>query len=141
LRFRRKQVDPGAAAIPEITDDGNGRRSPGQRGLTVVGSHTRIRGILKGSGPLLVQGRLEGEVELDGSLIVPVGGSVDAEVEARTLELSGRASGSLKVSEHVHIGSTGSFEGDMATPVLETCSGSLLSGRAVITRSQRGTDH
>jgi len=135
LKFLRKSGNPGSTAIPEATDDGSTRRTWGQPGLTVVGSHTRIRGILKGSGPLLIQGSLEGEIELEGSLIVPAGGLVDAEAAVRTLELSGRASGSMKVSEHARIGSTGRFEGSMSTPVIETSPGSVLSGRAAITRS------
>lgn len=135
MRFRRQSGDAGSTAIPAASDDGRTRRAWGEPGLTVVGSHTRIRGTLKGSGPLLIQGSLEGEIDLEGSLIVPSGGRVDAEAEVRTLDLSGRASGSMKVSEHARIGSTGSFEGNMATPVIETRPGSMLSGRAVITRS------
>ena len=133
MRFRKKTGNGDAIGIPAASDDGRARRALGQPGLTVVGAHTRIRGILKGSGPLLIQGSLEGEIDLEGSLIVPDGGRVDAEAEVTTLELSGRASGSMKVAEHVRIGSTGSFEGSMATPVIETLPGSVLSGRAVIT--------
>jgi cytoskeletal protein CcmA (bactofilin family) len=134
LIFGKKTGNEGTAGIPEAADDGRPRRTWGQSGLTVVGSHTRIRGILKGRGPLLIQGSLEGEIDLEGSLIVPDGGRVDAEADVQTLELSGHACGSMKVAEHVRIGSTGSFEGSMATPVIETLPGSVLSGRAIITR-------
>lgn len=132
--FGKKTGNEGTTGIPESADDGRPRRTWGQPGLTVVGSHTRIRGILKGRGPLLIQGSLEGEIDLEGSLIVPDGGRVDADAEVRTLELSGHACGSMKVAEHARIGSTGSFEGSMATPVIETLPGSVLSGRAIITR-------
>jgi cytoskeletal protein CcmA (bactofilin family) len=139
LRFRKKPASSEATGIPEATDDGSTRRTWGEPGLTVVGSHTRIRGTLKGSGPLLIQGSIEGEIDLEGSLIVPAGGRVDAEAEVQSLELSGRASGSMRVSDRVHISSTGMFEGKMATPVIETRPGSVLRGRAVITRLARDT--
>ena len=137
MRFRKKPGGTLSPGIPEVNDDGSSRRDWGQPGQTVVGSHTRIRGTLKGSGPLVIQGIIEGEIELEGSMIVSAGGRVDAEAEVQSLELAGRASGSMRASERVRISSTGMFEGRMATPVIETRPGAVLRGKAVITRPGR----
>jgi cytoskeletal protein CcmA (bactofilin family) len=81
---------------------------------------------------LLVQGSVEGEIDLQGNMTVSAGGRVEAEAEVQSLELAGRATGSMRVSDHVHISSTGMFEGQMATPVIKTRPGSVLRGRATI---------
>ena len=137
MRFRKKAGGMRSPGIPSISDDGSSCRDWGQPGQTIVGSHTRIRGTLKGSGPLVIRGIIEGEIELEGSMIVSPGGRVAAEAEVQSLELSGRASGSMIASERVHISSTGMFEGRMASPVIETHPGSVLHGKAIITRPAR----
>ncbi len=131
--FRRNDQGSRVLTLTGATDDSaktaHPRRSSGQ---TIIGSHTRFRGTLKGSGPLLVLGSVEGEITLDGDLTVTAGGQVEADVEVQCLELSGKARGTMKVTERAHIGPTGTFEGEIATPVLDMHPGSVLRGRASV---------
>ena len=114
---------------PENEPPAARRSRPGQ---TIIGSQTRIRGTLSGSGPMLVRGSVEGEITLDGDLIVTPEGAVDADAAVQCLDLLGHAKGSMKVSDRVLIGPTGTFEGDIATPVLDMHPGSILRGKASI---------
>ena len=118
--------------IPAAPDAGASAPLSTAAGRTIIGAHTRIRGTLRGNGPLLVQGSLQGEIDLSGDLIVSPGGSIEAEVDVQSIDLAGRASGSLRASSRVHIGPTGCFEGQMATPIIDLHPGSVLRGRATI---------
>jgi cytoskeletal protein CcmA (bactofilin family) len=103
--------------------------APGGGGRTVVGAHTLIRGTLKGDGPLLVRGTVEGEIAVRGGLTVAPSGRVEAEVEARSVELEGEVRGSMRATARVALSASGIFEGEMATPVLEVRPGSIVRGR------------
>jgi cytoskeletal protein CcmA (bactofilin family) len=98
-------------------------------GRTVIGPQTRIRGTLSGEGPVLVRGAVEGGISIRGGLTIAPTGRVDAEVSARTVDLSGEARGTMRATTRVALSPTGVFEGEMATPLLEVRPGSILRGR------------
>ena len=129
--FRKNANGAKGSSLPDSSSD----ESPGRQqraGQTIVGSQTRIRGTLKGTGGMLVQGSVEGEIDLGGGLIISLGGQIEAEADVQTLQICGRASGSMKVSDRVQISSTGSFEGKMSAPLLDMHPGSILRGKASI---------
>jgi cytoskeletal protein CcmA (bactofilin family) len=103
--------------------------APTGGGRSVVGPGTLIRGTLRGEGPVVIQGAVEGRIDLRGGLTVTATGRVDAEVEARTVLLAGEARGTLRASERVEVASTAIFEGELATPALDVRPGSVVRGR------------
>ncbi len=102
-------------------------------GRTVVGRQTLVRGVVKGDGPVVIRGAVEGEIVLKGSLSVAPGGRVDAEVQAHTVEISGEAQGTMRAAGRVLMSASAVFEGDMHAASLITQPGSILQGRARIT--------
>lgn len=67
-----------------------------EAGLTIEGS-------VRGDGELVVAGRLRGALTLHGTLVVEEGGSVEAEVEADRVVVSGLLSGSVQAHEELRI--------------------------------------
>ena len=102
-------------------------------GRTVVGRQTLVRGVVKGEGPIVIRGAVEGEVVLKGSLSIATSGRVDAEVQAHTVEIAGRAQGTVRAAGTVVMSSSGVLEGDLHAASLVTQPGSILQGRARIT--------
>ncbi len=49
-------------------------------GRTVIGRQTLVRGVVKGEGPMVIRGAVEGEIVLKGSLSIAATGRVDAKV-------------------------------------------------------------
>jgi cytoskeletal protein CcmA (bactofilin family) len=124
------------------------RRDPGlgpSGGRTVVGRRSVVRGIIKGEGPVLVRGAVEGEIILRGRLSISPMGKVDAEVQAETVEISGEAQGTMRASGRVVLASSAIFEGDMAAALLEVRPGSVLQGKTrvagVVAGGKRGHSH
>jgi len=130
MLFRRRQTEvvPAGVAIgpPAIRDV----IAPLGGGRTVIGPHTRIRGTLRGDGPMMVRGAVVGEIVLRGGLTVATTGRVEADVEAQTVDLQGEARGTIRATGRVAMAETGVFEGEMTTPVLEARPGSVVRGRA-----------
>ncbi len=131
MLFKKRSVDPAAPSVRASTPRGDVGSVVGG-GRTVIGSQTLIRGIVKGDGPVVIHGALEGEITLRGALSISQTGRVDAGVEARTVEISGETRGSLIAENRVVLEKTGVFDGELATPVLEVRPGSVLRGRARI---------
>ncbi len=129
MLFRKQTEPPALPAAPMARGEDREISIALGGGRTVIGAHTRIRGSIKGTGPLLVRGEVEGEIAIAGGLTVAPTGRVEADVKAQSLELSGEARGSVRTTEKVVLSPTGVFEGDMETPVLEVSPGSILHGR------------
>lgn len=125
FRKREPKTETGEAlpVVPEAPGSAAG-------GRTLVGRHTRIVGRILGDGPVVVRGLVTGAIAIRGGLCVRSGGRIDADVEAHSVDLQGEARGKMSVSTRVSLSATGDFEGDMDTPILEVCPGSIVRGRA-----------
>jgi cytoskeletal protein CcmA (bactofilin family) len=102
---------------------------PPGSGRTVIGTHTRVKGTLKGEGSVVVRGTVEGEIAIGGGLTVAQSGRLEAEVAADSVDLSGQGKGSMRATSRVTLAPSAVFEGEMSTPVLEMHPGSVLHGR------------
>ncbi len=99
-------------------------------GRTRVGRRTRVVGKILGDGPVVVHGVVKGTIAIRGGLTVKSGAQIEADVEARSVDLEGKARGKISATARVSLSETGEFEGDMDTPILEVCPGSIVRGRA-----------
>ena len=72
-----------------------------------------------------IEGRLEGEVDLMGSVTVANGGVVQGPVTADAVRVAGDLTGSVTAREHLCLERTGSIHGDVATASLMVENGRL----------------
>jgi cytoskeletal protein CcmA (bactofilin family) len=96
---------------------------------TVIGPETRISGEIRGDEDLLVRGRVEGKIQLSQTLTVDDGGIVQADVEVRTLVVSGVVVGTIHASESVHLTDKARVVGDINTPRFIMDAGAAYRGR------------
>lgn len=131
MLFRKRESDGGDAEekLRQFTDSDTGRGAARQ---TLIGTHTRLKGTLKGQGAVVICGTLRGGIDLAGSLTVANGGRIEADIDVQTAQISGRARGTMRAATSVRVEATGVFEGDIATPVLDLRPGSILNGHASI---------
>jgi cytoskeletal protein CcmA (bactofilin family) len=65
-----------------------------------IGAGTNVKGTLQGREDLIVEGRIEGRVELQSSSVsIEESGRVEGDVLARTIKLSGEVHGNLTAEE------------------------------------------
>ena len=125
--FRRRESRPEAGEpLPPALE----AQGPATGGRTQVGRKTRVVGKILGDGPVVVHGAVKGTIAIRGGLCVKSGARIDADVEARSVDLEGEARGKISATARVSLSETGEFEGDMDTPILEVCPGSIVRGRA-----------
>ena len=82
---------------------------------TVISAGATVTGALRGEGIIQVEGTVEGEIELNGAVIVTPTGLVKGPVTADVIRLAGRIEGVVTAKERLLLQKTGSLEGDMST--------------------------
>ena len=87
-----------------------------------------IKGEITGAEDLVIAGRVEGKIRLDGcALTLAPGSQVVGDVSAGTIIVSGTVEGSLVASKRLEARSTADIEGEINTPVLLIAEGAQIS--------------
>lgn len=82
-----------------------------------IGRSITIKGEVTGDEDLLIQGRVEGSVDLkQHSVTVGPEGEVKASIVGRVVTIEGRVEGNLSADEQVILRSASSVEGDISAP-------------------------
>jgi cytoskeletal protein CcmA (bactofilin family) len=89
---------------------------------------TSFEGKIAFTGTVRIDGHFKGEASSDGALVVGETGSVEADLELKTLVIQGHFKGSVMAKELVEIAASGSVDGDIFTPRLRVAEGAQLRG-------------
>jgi len=92
------------------------------RAAAVIGKSLVVTGEITGKEDLLVDGRVEGDIELlENRLTVGVGGHVEGSVRAREIVVYGVVQGNMEAGERVEIKKNAKVIGDLraSRPVIE----------------------
>lgn len=94
-----------------------------------VGSSILVKGDLSGEEDLLIQGRVEGRIDLKNyNLTVGQQGRVKADVYAKIISVEGQVEGNLFGEEKVIIRKSGNVKGNLAAPRVSLEEGASFKG-------------
>lgn len=95
----------------------------------MIGSTIKIKGAISGEENLVIEGQVEGSVDLPGhDLTVGQKGQVDADLKAKTVKVEGRITGDIDGSEKVIITKTGRVLGNIVAPRVTLEDGAKFKG-------------
>lgn len=101
-----------------------------RRQLAWIGQAILVRGEVVARGDLVIDGQVEGTIELgDHNLTIGESAAVVANLAARAVVISGMVTGSVTGSASVELKATGSIEGDVKSPRFVMEEGALLRGK------------
>ena len=95
----------------------------------LIGRQIAVRGTLVGEEDLLVEGRVEGAVSLDGHLIVAEPGTVEANLEVNSIEVHGEIVGDIVASRSITIEKTARVTGNVRAPRVIIRDGAQFRGK------------
>jgi cytoskeletal protein CcmA (bactofilin family) len=99
------------------------------REAAVIGPSIQINGDLSGEEDLVIQGKVNGTIQLrEKSLTVGGQGQVDANVLAHSIIVEGEVNGDLYGSERVSIRRTGNVHGNIVSPKVSLDEGCRFKG-------------
>ena len=99
------------------------------RDVVNIGKSVVIKGELNGSEDLMIEGQVEGKIELkEHVLTIGPNGKIKAEVFAKMLIVLGEVNGNIAASEKVDIRDGGSVDGDIVSPRVAIAEGAHFQG-------------
>ena len=94
-----------------------------------IGKSVVIKGDLRGSEDLMIEGQVEGTIELkDNELTIGSNARIKAQVFAKTVIILGTVNGNVTASEKVDIRDGASVEGDVVSPKVAIAEGAQFHG-------------
>ena len=101
-----------------------------QHSLGTVGQSVVIKGELSGKEDLIIEGQVEGKIELDdNTLTVGLHGQIRADVLAKTVIVLGTVKGNITATETINIRETATVEGDLVAPRVGIAEGASVRGQ------------
>ena len=97
-------------------------------GDSVIGQGTVVRGNVRGSGPLEIYGRVEGDVTVDGDVTLGDAAAVRGNVTGAQVTVGGAVQGDLRGSQAVLVESGARVVGDLLAPRIGIAEGALVRG-------------
>jgi cytoskeletal protein CcmA (bactofilin family) len=94
-----------------------------------VGKSVVITGELRGGEDLVVNGRVDGKIDLPlHTLTIGAEAHIQAEIVAKSVVVLGSITGRVSAHERFEIRSGGAMEGQLTTPKLAMADGALFNG-------------
>ena len=106
------------------------RVAPREAKESVVAAEITITGKIVGAGHVRIAGRFEGDVHIDGNLMIEQGAKVTGGIRAESVAISGEVEGNIEHAATVELLSTGVINGDLKAGTLTVAAGSRMRGRA-----------
>ncbi|WP_257308715.1 bactofilin family protein [Geothrix fuzhouensis] len=108
---------------------------------SLLGKDVMLTGeIQTGSQSLRIEGSVEGIIHSTGEISIAPGGLVKGTIYAKHLVVTGRAEGTMKITECLEIHGTGYVEGDVEVGSLVVDEGGTLQGVCVRRDQTRNVD-
>lgn len=95
---------------------------------TVIGSTLVIDGEITGDEALIIQGTVKGRITLTENVFVENSATLQADIEAESVEIGGVVTGNITASSRVEIKAEGKCIGDIKSPRILIADGALFKG-------------
>lgn len=101
-------------------------------GRNVLSSDVEINGNVKFSSDLVVDGKIEGTIESDGSLTIGENAHIKAEIKTRSVVIYGKVHGNIEVSDKVELKANAELVGNIKGASLSIEPGAIFVGKSTV---------
>lgn len=121
-----------SSQAPQPTQTQQPARSatPGTR--NVLSSDVEIKGTVKFTNDLVVDGKIEGEITSDGNLTVGENARLKAEIKTSVVVVYGKVHGNITATHNVELKSTAEVVGDIKAKSLSIEAGAIFVGKSTV---------
>jgi cytoskeletal protein CcmA (bactofilin family) len=107
-------------------------RPPAGSTRNILSSDVEIKGTIKFTNDLLVDGKIEGEITSDGNLTVGENARIKAEIKTATVVVYGKVQGNITASDRIELRASAEVIGDIKTKTLSIEAGAVFVGRSTV---------
>ncbi|MFK7851221.1 MAG: polymer-forming cytoskeletal protein [Akkermansiaceae bacterium] len=105
----------------------------------VLSSDVEIKGTVKFQHDLIVDGKIEGDIQSTGNLTIGENARIKAQVKVGTVVVYGKVHGNMVASELVELKSSAEVVGDIKTKTLTIEAGAIFVGKSTVGTPTQGT--
>jgi cytoskeletal protein CcmA (bactofilin family) len=98
----------------------------------VLSSDVEIKGIVKFTNDLVVDGKIDGEIFSEGNLIIGENARIKAEVKTATVIVYGKVHGNLTATDRVELKASAEVVGDIKAKILSIEAGAIFIGKSTV---------
>lgn len=120
--------DAAPSAPPAPAAERETKVSVSSEAPTVIGKDTLVKGELTSSTDMLIEGRVEGQIQGAKRVIVGESGDVQARIDAQVVTVRGTVHGDCQGSKKVEITATGKVFGNIASRAIVVAEGATFRG-------------
>lgn len=100
----------------------------GDDNITLLAKGVHLKGEIRVEGTVRIDGRLDGEIQTKGQVIIGEDGLVQGTIVAGTIISSGRIKATVTATEQIQLMKTATMIGEIHTPVLTMEAGAKIQG-------------
>ena len=101
-----------------------------------LGVDALFKGILSFEGTVRIDGKFEGHVNTNDTLIIGESGDISADVEAGTVICKGKMKGTIVASKKIEMHPSSKIIGNVQAPALNIELGAVLDGNCYMTKRE-----
>ncbi len=105
--------------------------------ITFLGKGVEFKGVITYYGTIRIDGKVEGEIITEGTLIVGESANIQANISAGAVISGGKIVGSIQASHKVHLLPKAVMIGSLNTPTLIIEEGVVFNGKADMSKTER----
>lgn len=105
----------------------------GQSHATRIATSSKFVGEISGEAELVIDGRVEGEIDLASRVVIGAKGHVKGQVRAKSVQVGGHIQGNVIGEERVEVLTSGKLEGDVLSPRVVIAEGAFFKGKVEMT--------
>jgi cytoskeletal protein CcmA (bactofilin family) len=102
-------------------------------GKDILSSDVEIKGSIKFQKELLIDGKVEGEINSDGILTIGENADIRGEIKTKSITVYGKVQGNITVSERCELKSRCTLQGDLKAARLVIEEGATFIGKSEVT--------
>lgn len=101
--------------------------------VNIIANGTIIEGKVTSQGSMRIDGKVIGNVHVNGNLTIGVTGEIQGDIEAKNVIVGGKVNGTITVAERLVFESKAVIKGDVKASKLVVDEGALFNGKCVMT--------
>ena len=97
-----------------------------------LGNQSQLNGVLSFSGNARLDGTFSGEIRGQGSLLIGPQATIKAEINARSVIISGDVIGNIIATERIELKNPGKLKGNISAPLVMMDEGVVFEGHCTM---------
>src|SRR5438034_1893998 len=123
---------------PTIIANPNSNPMADHGGKDILSSDVEIKGSIKFQKELLIDGKVEGEINSDGVLTIGENADIQGEIKTKSITVYGKVRGNITVGERCELKSRCTLQGDLKAARLVIEEGATFIGKSEVTSASGG---